>query len=307
MKKLLLLVSLTILLSQSYAQVPWQNAFTDDFNRADGELGENYNPVAVNGNLEIVNNQAVAQPLGTSTMYWAVTYSENIGDDSLRLAIDFIATNESSESEIRCALMAKGGGSTEWSYGAGIDANNNLISISKYDQSGNEDLLISDAFEIDGDSIYNLEFIILQGELEMTVTEVHSGEQITLNYSDPLPLDGNQVSINGIQDPNEIIYFDNFMIDTVADNFSVKEIGNFKANVKLFPNPAKEILNISIESQKINNYTVQILGMDGRKVSETQVRNSNTTVIPIDKLSKGIYAAHIKTETASKTITFIKE
>ena len=79
-----------------------------------------------------------------------------------------------------------------------------------------------------------------------------------------------------------------------------------KDNLKLFPNPAHDLLDIAFKNEISHNSSLIIIDMKGIKVFEQKFLN-NHQVIDISKLAKGIYL--IKINNAGKVITekFIKQ
>lgn len=309
MKRGLLFILISFVCSGAFSQLPWETAFFDDFNRANGDLGSNYTPQVMNGTVQIEDNMVLVDPVDMSFMYWVVDYNEPVANKNIKLSIDFKATEGSSDSESKFAIMAKGGQNpSDFSYAAGVDVITDSISISMWDMQGTQIQLESGTFEMVGDSLYHLEFIIMNGELEFTVTELFSGDEATITYSHSDPLTGSRASINGFQDNDELIYFDNYQIDTLEDDFSVKEITTHTFNAVIFPNPVKDILNIDLNS-KTNDYAVQIIAMDGKLIQETSFtsQTSNALQIPVNHLSAGVYSARIISTNIQKVIPFVKK
>lgn len=306
MKKKLLLSVFVLISVLSFSQIPWETAFIDDFNRADGGMGSDYDAQAMNGTLLIENNFVKATPDGVSTMYWAATLAETFDNENIKLSIDFKATTNNPEEETKYAIMAKGGGSTVWSYGAGINANDSKISISKFDQTGNQNTLVESPMDIVADSMYHLEFTILGEDLSLTVTELYSGDEVTVIFTDPAPLDGSQISINGMQDLNEIVCFDNFQVDTVADNFSVNEINPLVNQISISPNPASDMLNLMFEYPKLETIDIQIFSIDGKMIYNEQHLSAKEIAIPVNDFKSGIYVVSIKGAQCSESLRFIK-
>lgn len=78
------------------------------------------------------------------------------------------------------------------------------------------------------------------------------------------------------------------------------------ANVmKIFPNPATSEINISIEGEDLNDYTISILNV----LDEEQKIDNSNSVISVEKLASGIYfISAIHKEGKSRLVTkFIKE
>lgn len=81
---------------------------------------------------------------------------------------------------------------------------------------------------------------------------------------------------------------------------SVNEVISNK-NVKIYPNPATNILTIETDDEA----TVEIFSTDGKRVLKTQVNNTST--INIGSLSKGVYVIRSTNKNSVSTAKFIKE
>ena len=64
-------------------------------------------------------------------------------------------------------------------------------------------------------------------------------------------------------------------------------------NVKVFPNPVGDILNIDIQDENLTEAVVQIMNMTGQKVYEG-VLAGQLTSIDINSLTNGVYILHIE-------------
>ena len=69
---------------------------------------------------------------------------------------------------------------------------------------------------------------------------------------------------------------------------------NSLSEVKIFPNPVEEILNIDIQNQNLTEPVVQIINITGQKVYESALTDKHTT-IDISFIAKGIYILRIQT------------
>lgn len=87
------------------------------------------------------------------------------------------------------------------------------------------------------------------------------------------------------------------MYQTLNVSGSAKE-----SEIKIYPNPVKNILNLSSHSKIIK---VVIVGLSGKKVIEKEM-NSETR-INVESLPKGVYFIQVYAENENKTIKFIKD
>lgn len=78
---------------------------------------------------------------------------------------------------------------------------------------------------------------------------------------------------------------------------------NLLENIKIYPNPAKDILNLEIP-KKIKNFSFEIKDMSGRLISA----HENETNINVSKLSNGVYLCTVKSdgETVTKKVIIEK-
>jgi len=93
-------------------------------------------------------------------------------------------------------------------------------------------------------------------------------------------------------------YYDNIVYN--SDNLAVNDVK--KENIKLYPNPVKDILKINIPNNE-NISELNIYNVAGQKV-----KTSNQSDINVESLSKGVYLIDIKTD-KNKTYNskFIKQ
>lgn len=104
------------------------------------------------------------------------------------------------------------------------------------------------------------------------------------------------------------IYFDyNFPVNTNEATTTFAELSNnvpeFNDAVKIYPNPAKSIINI-VSDFEINS--IELYDVQGR-ILETIIENGSATKLDISAKSNGIYFLKIKTDKGSKVEKIIKE
>ena len=80
---------------------------------------------------------------------------------------------------------------------------------------------------------------------------------------------------------------------TFSVNAGVNDIANTAQSVKVYPNPAKDVINFSIDGSIAK--TINIMDITGRTVEVVKV-NANDTQINIGEFSNGIYLYQIKSE-----------
>lgn len=102
----------------------------------------------------------------------------------------------------------------------------------------------------------------------------------------------------------------------MMDNFNFRPgfIGAVNENenniqLKMFPNPASEYINIEFEEVISQDAFVEIFSMEGKKVFSKQfsIMNNTTLKVPLFKITKGQYLLHIKTKDNQWGRKFVKE
>ena len=84
-----------------------------------------------------------------------------------------------------------------------------------------------------------------------------------------------------------------------SNNFALESIS-------VYPNPTKDVLNISIPSELGSNITYDIYNYLGQIVTKSTSSNSNFS-INTSSYSTGVYFIKLQTEAGTKTVRFIKE
>lgn len=81
-------------------------------------------------------------------------------------------------------------------------------------------------------------------------------------------------------------------------------VANVAANndIAIYPNPAKEVLNISVNEKA----TAVIYNTAGQAVLNTEISKYNSA-INISDLAPGVYFVHLKNDTVNSTVRFVKE
>ena len=94
-------------------------------------------------------------------------------------------------------------------------------------------------------------------------------------------------------------YVDDFVVTQHSTN-GIEECSN-NSSIRLFPNPANDLLSISTENEIL---TAEIINIDGIVVKTI---SGNYNRIGIGDLCEGIYFVKIRTENGTKTLEFIKK
>ena len=137
---------------------------------------------------------------------------------------------------------------------------------------------------------------------EVLSTDLSDGQMAaTLNGQDiTVSIDNGNVFINNAQVTVVDIPADNGVVH-VIDAVLIPELsstyetnGDF-AKIKIFPNPARDFVQISTDGLDLTNATINILSMDGK--IQTQVSNENIlSPIDVGLLSNGVYLVQFITD-----------
>ena len=204
----------------------WQTVFFDDFNRSDGDLGNDLSvEVYPAGTVEIVNNK-VKITAAEQTMYYAINYRE-VNANAVRVSVICSTTTFNPSQEVYgVAVMARGktfgivdniprqqyygGGFGTVSGEGSIIAPSIVISKSTIDGVS---ILASNAYEIAENRSYKIVFTINNKNLTLEVTDMVTAEETTITATDQNPLTEGIVSFNGYQPNNLVLFIDDFKIE----------------------------------------------------------------------------------------------
>ncbi len=95
--------------------------------------------------------------------------------------------------------------------------------------------------------------------------------------------------------------------DFVIKSFVDTEIEPYKADVRIFPNPVDDIINVSGTLTE-DNYEVSLLNMQGQRVSHWQNKSKHDLEdgLRLANILPGQYVLHLKSETQNMTLLMIK-
>jgi len=72
-----------------------------------------------------------------------------------------------------------------------------------------------------------------------------------------------------------------------CSNLSVAE--NTLSQFKVYPNPATNVINISLNKTLANDVNVSLTDLQGRQVLKTKIGTASTTSIDVSSISNGVY------------------
>ncbi|MDP2175638.1 MAG: choice-of-anchor D domain-containing protein [Bacteroidota bacterium] len=93
-----------------------------------------------------------------------------------------------------------------------------------------------------------------------------------------------------------------FAISASAKNLNVENYNMLQDEIKVYPNPVSNLLNIELNSETAQLSIMDFMG----KTILNDIVNQNAT-IDVSELANGIYTIHIKTKTATRSVKLIKQ
>ena len=192
----------------------WETIFFDDFNRVDGDLGNNYSvQIYGNGSATIVDNQIKME----DGLYYAIRYETKVPDNKVKFSLKCTTDSEPSTDyafgiSVRTKNLANDWMEQELYMGA-VWMDSDSISISKIVGTGAPGALVEKNFNSQPNKSYLLELTYDNGNLKFDVTDLSSNITESMSVTDPSPLTGDIISINGMQADGDVVYFDDFKIE----------------------------------------------------------------------------------------------
>lgn len=191
----------------------WQTIFFDDFNRADGDLGSDYSvQIYGDGSASIENNQLKME----GDQFWAIRYNTEVLDQVIRVSVTVLARPESLHAAVSVSGKTRNLGN-DWQqqelYSGALAFDTDSIYIAE--MRGSTYTIVADqTFSTQFNRSYRLELTINNTEITLKVTDLQTGSEQSLTYTDiGTPLNGPIVSLNGRQETDEVVYFDDFRIE----------------------------------------------------------------------------------------------
>lgn len=146
------------------------------------------------------------------------------------------------------------------------------------------------------------------GQANSVPAVINNGDTASFDFSYTIPATSNQANMHIVvvlidQTDGTIV---SGKQSSVAEALSVRDFSI--AGMKLYPNPAKDVLNISFESAE-GNYTIDVVDMLGRTVITKKVDNvfgSQTIEVPVSTLTQGNYILNVSNEKGAFSTKFIK-
>ena len=84
------------------------------------------------------------------------------------------------------------------------------------------------------------------------------------------------------------------------ESLSTQSFGDFNTNLKLYPNPTADIINISNDEYVIES--IAVTNLQGQVLFKTNLLNQNTYSIDLSSYASGIYIVNVNGQTNIKII-----
>jgi len=91
--------------------------------------------------------------------------------------------------------------------------------------------------------------------------------------------------------------------DTTVVSTGVNNINAVATDIQIFPNPAAQVLNISVSGLMVNRMT--ITDIEGREVITANYTNNITNAVPVGNLPDGVYLLRLETSQGTVTRKFV--
>jgi len=141
------------------------------------------------------------------------------------------------------------------------------------------------------------------GEIKIPNTVVNEWEQLVYDFSDHIGNTYHQIVVFpdfNARESDNVIYFDNVYgeVATTTSTSDVKDI-----DIKIYPNPANNVLNISTNRNFVDYKIYSITG----ELVDSRAYQENNSTIDISELPAGAYILKVASKGANTVERFIKE
>ena len=159
-------------------------------------------------------------------------------------------------------------------------------------------------------------YVSVSWEDPTAVSTCNLNTEVTVNQVSGMPSNssfyiGDYVISYELKDNCNNIDTCDFLVKVQGDPVSVLDLNQaWDISLNLYPNPAQDVLQLEIATQRAQDVQLKIFAVDGRLVHsfETVLRTGNNQqLLPVDKFSSGLYLLQIRGEAIHKTKKFIKK
>ncbi|MGH1338558.1 MAG: PKD domain-containing protein [Aureispira sp.] len=145
------------------------------------------------------------------------------------------------------------------------------------------------------------------GSYNVCFVAIDSGSGCIINYCDTITLDSTGNFSRFINKPG-------FRVNTLAPilntNINTTTIEEIAWKVELYPNPARSLVNLQLNTPTALNGQVSIVNVTGQVVEQQvldQAAGSSQLQLSVASLPAGVYFVRLETATEQQTLKFIKE
>ncbi|HNW49685.1 MAG TPA: T9SS type A sorting domain-containing protein, partial [Prolixibacteraceae bacterium] len=164
--------------------------------------------------------------------------------------------------------------------------------------------------DLDGTTIDATNFIVIVNDNAVTISSANidaaNAKNIVLTLSSAVP--NKSAKVNITYAPGTLKGVSGSAVaafgPVAVDNKVLVGIDILQDGMKVYPNPAINVLNITSDS-KIEN--VGFYSISGQKILEIQNTSGNSVTVPVSELQKGVYLLKVKTENKVTTHRFSKK
>jgi len=264
--------------------------FQDDFSDANQIGWVNYNGSFMVDNGEYFSTNIEGGNKGAKSVQSSTVFSDFTYDAKVQ-----VGTSGDGGVMFRASKLSMGADEYNGYY-AGISANGKNVVLGK--ANGGWTSLKTAAVIINADTWYQLRV-----EAKGTSIKVYVDDMVTpkITYTDASFASG----AVGVRCYNAITRWDNLSITS-----STTAVKDLKKNdqIRVFPNPAKNFLDVSFNALLNKDYNIRILSINGSLI-QTKTRGKDVAMVRFDtqNMAKGTYLLNISSGNESYQSRFIKE
>ncbi len=265
------------------------STFTDDFNDGNQIGWVNYNGSFMVENGEYVSTNVEGRP-GSKSVQSSTQFADFTYDADLKV-------NENGDGGLIFRASKLSLGADEYfGYYAGISASGKSVILGK--GNGGWTQLRSVSMNIQPNQWYKMR-ITTKGNLIKIFVDDMATAKITL-------IDNSYTTGHvGVRSYNAITRWDNLSVTSAAT--AVKDLRTAD-NIRLYPNPAKNYLDVAFDNDVNNEFLVSMLSMNGSLLF-SKIKEKNVASVRFDtsQLAKGTYLLSISSDDNACQARFIKE
>jgi len=123
--------------------------------------------------------------------------------------------------------------------------------------------------------------------------------------NDPVEVDVNALNVSAGNTVAAVGLFDNIKVSMVAEDslLGTKDVSFEQANLSVYPNPASDVVNVSVDALVSN---VAIVDLNGRTVKSVKFDGVSTASVNVSDLASGIYMMTVSSDKGTTTKKIVK-